>query len=283
VIRRITRGIDMLDDFFIRALLAAGMLAVFAGPLGCIILWRRYAYFGDTLAHSALLGLALALFLETGAAIPVFVVSGLIALILFYLQKSSRLASDALLGILSHSALALGLVTLSLMHWIRFDLTALLFGDLLAVSRSDLLIIPLVGSLTLVLLIFNWRALLVATVSPELAKAEGFRPDRTNLIFVLMVAGFIAIAIKMVGALLITALLVIPAAAARQIAVSPIQMAVGASFFGLSAVVAGLFGSLQFDTPSGPSIVLAAAGLFALSLLAKLAGFFRHKGGRHGA
>lgn len=257
----------MLDDFFTRALVAGVGVAIVAGPLGCFIVWRRLAYFGDTLAHAALLGVAMAFLFEVDVVVAVFAVSALVALALLALQRRAGLSSDALLGLLSHSALAIGLVALAFMTWVRFDLMGLLFGDILAVSRLDIAVIYGGGLLVLAVLWAIWRPLFAATVSVELAEAEGLNPNRAELIFMVLVAAVIAIAIKIIGVLLITALMIIPAATARRLSAGPEIMAVAATIIGIAAVVGGLFGSLYWDTPSGPSIVVAALILFLASLL----------------
>ena len=257
----------MLNDFFVRALVAGIGVAMVAGPLGCFIVWRRMAYFGDTLSHAALLGVALSLLLEVNTMLAVFVVSVGLSVLLLLLRRREGLSSDALLGLLSHSALAIGLVCLAFMTWVRMDLMGLLFGDILAVSRFDILIIYGGGAAVLGGLFYVWRALFAGTVSPDLAAAEGMSPERANLIFMLLLAAVIAIAMKIVGVLLITALLIIPAATARQFSSGPEQMAAIASVLGAVSVVTGLFASLNLDTPSGPSIVVAATLLFAVSLL----------------
>lgn len=257
----------MFDDFFVRALVSGIGVALIAGPLGCFIVWRRLSYFGDTLAHAALLGVALALLLEINVTIAVFLVSSSVAISLLFLQRKATLSSDALLGLLSHSALALGLVVLALMTNVRLDLMGLLFGDILSVSKFDIMVIYAGGALVLGTLAVIWRPLFAATVNRELAEAEGLNPDRVNIVFMLLMAIVIAIAMKIVGVLLITALLIIPAATARRFSVSPEQMALFAALIGACAVIAGLSGSLRWDTPSGPSIVVASVGLFILSLI----------------
>ncbi|QRM55749.1 metal ABC transporter permease [Sinorhizobium sp. BG8] len=257
----------MLDDFFIRALLAGTGLALTTGPLGCFVVWRRMAYFGDTMAHSALLGVALSLLLDFNLMISVFVVAAVVSLLLLLLQKRGSLSTDALLGILSHATLAIGLVMVSFMTWVRIDLVGFLFGDILAVSEADVDLVWGGGILVLFAIVYLWRPLLASTVNPELAEAEGLQPERARLWFMLLMALVIAIAMKIVGILLITSLLIIPAATARRFSSSPEVMAILASLLGILAVVGGLFGSLHFDTPSGPSIVVAALGLFMLSLL----------------
>jgi zinc transport system permease protein len=264
----------MLDDFFVRALAAGIGVALVSGPLGCFIVWRRLAYFGDTLAHSALLGVALALLLQVDVTAAVFVVCAVAAVSLVLVERRAGLSSDSLLGLLAHSSLALGLVVLAFLSSVRVDLMAFLFGDILAVSTADLAVIYGGGALVLVVLALVWRPLFAATVNRELAAAEGLHPERANLVFMLLMAVVIAIAMKIVGVLLITALLIIPAATARRLARGPEAMAGIAAGAGAVAVVAGLFGSLEWDTPSGPSIVVAAAVLFVLALVpgAALAG-----------
>lgn len=257
----------MLDDFFLRALLAGLGVALVAGPLGCFIVWRRMAYFGDTMAHSALLGIALAALFEVDLTLGVFAVAAGVALALVVLARSELVPTDSLLGILSHSTLALGLVLIAFMTWLRIDLSGYLFGDILAVDRADLAVIWAGGLVVLGVLAWIWRPLLAGTVNAELAAAEGLHPERARLVFMLLMAGVIATAMKVVGILLITALLIIPAAAARRFAPTPEVMAILAGALGAAAALGGLFASLRFDTPSGPSIVVAALGVFLLSLL----------------
>jgi zinc transport system permease protein len=258
----------MLDDFFARALVAGIGIALAAAPLGCFVVWRRMAYFGDTMAHSALLGIALSLLLGAQPMLGVFAVAALVSAALLLLSRRASLSNDALLGILSHSTLATGLVLVALMSSVRIDLLSLLFGDILAVTRTDLVVIYGVGAIVLAGMAWLWRRLLADTVSTELAQAEGLRPEGTRLAFMLLMALVIAIAMKIVGILLITSLLIIPAATARRFASSPEGMASLAALVGVLAVVGGLVGSLRWDTPSGPSIVVAALTLFLASLLA---------------
>ena len=257
----------MLDDFFFRALLGGIGVAIVAGPVGCFIIWRRLAYFGDTLSHSALLGVAMALLLELNITLSVFFISLIVSLLLLLLQKRASLSSDALLGLLAHATLAVGLVVLAFMTWVRVDLMGFLFGDILAVTTNDLAIIWFGGMVVLIGLSFIWRRLFAATVNYELAKAEGAKPDLTNIVFMVLVAAVIAVSMKLVGVLLITALLIIPAATARRFSTSPEHMAIIAAAIGALSVVVGLNGSLKWDTPAGPSIVVAALAGFIISVL----------------
>ncbi len=261
------RNIKMLDDFFIRALIAGIGIALVAGPLGCFVIWRRLSFFGDTLSHSALLGVTLALSFDINIALSVFFVSSAVALVLLKLQKTTNLPGDALLGLLAHSSLAVGLVVISFLSFIRFDIMGLLFGDILAVAPNDIFIIWIGGVLILLVLKIIWKPLFASTVNYELAEAEGMNPARVNAIFTILMAAIIAISIKMVGLLLITGMLIIPAAMARNLSNNPVQMVVYSVIGGLLSVIVGLFASLELNSPSGPSIITAALVLFILSLI----------------
>ena len=270
----------MLDDFFMRALLGGIGVALLAGPLGCFIVWRRLAYFGDTLSHSALLGVAMALLLDMNITVTVFIISVVVSMLLIFLQRRASLSSDALLGLLAHSTLAVGLVVLAFMTWVRVDLMGFLFGDILAISVKDIAIIWGGGLIVLALVSFIWKPLLASTVSYEIAVAEGLRPNLANFLFMVLMAGVIAISMKIVGVLLITALLIIPAATARRFSGNPEIMAVMASVLGAASVWLGLEGSLKWDTPAGPSIVVAALAFFIISVL-PLPKFKRQKNENH--
>ena len=257
----------MFDDFFTRALIAGVGIAIIAGPLGCLVIWRRLSYFGDTLSHSALLGVTLAYAFSINITLSVFIISSVVAILLINLQKRTKLAGDSLLGLLAHSTLAIGLVLIGFLSSIRFDLMGLLFGDILAVTTEDIALVWIGGIIILGILYFIWKSLFSATVNYDLAAAEGMKPEISNLIFTLLLAGVIALSIKMIGALLITGLLLIPAAIARNLSNSPKQMIIIAILAGIASVVLGLFTSLELNTSSGPSIVVVSLALFILSLI----------------
>ena len=257
----------MLDDFFIRALLAGFGIALVTGPIGCFIIWRRLSFFGDTLSHSALLGVTIAVFFDINIAVSVFAISSFIAIVLLKLQKTTKLPGDALLGLLAHSSLAVGLVVIGFLSSIRFDVMGLLFGDILAVNQNDLLLIWIGGALILLILKLIWKPLFAATVNHELAEAEGMNPEKYNIIFTILLAAIIAISIKIVGLLLITGMLIMPAAMARNISNNPTQMVKLSVLGGLLSVIIGLFASLEVNSASGPSIIAAALILFCFSLI----------------
>jgi zinc transport system permease protein len=255
-----------MADFVLRALAAGLLVALIAGPLGCFVVWRRMAYFGDTLAHSALLGISFSLLLDINLQLAVIFACLAIALLLVQMENRHHLATDTILGILAHSSLAFGLVMLSFTDS-NINLMAYLFGDLLTVSRLDLVWIASGVAAALVLLALNWNRLLTITLHQELAQVEGLQVARIRLLLMLLIATVIALSMHVVGILLITSLMVIPPACARRFSNSPEKMALSASLIGCFAVCGGLLTSFYLDTPSGPSIVVCAAVLFFISSL----------------
>lgn len=254
----------MFEDFFLRALLGGILIAIVAAPFGVFVVWRRLAYFGDTLAHSALLGVALGFLLHINLTLGVILVCLLVACLLYFFQRQQTLAGDTVLGILAHSSLSLGLVVLAFFETVRIDLMSYLFGDILAIGNNDLFWIAVCGVVALTLLAVIWRPLLNISIHEDLARVEGVRVDLVKLSFVCLLAILVAVMMKIVGLILVTSLFIIPAATARRFVRTPEMMAVLAGLFGVLAVVFGLFGSYRWDTPAGPSIVLAATILFIL-------------------
>lgn len=260
-------GVIMLD-FIVYALIAGISVAIVAGPLGAFVVWRRMAYFGDTLAHSALLGIALGILFDINLSLAVVLCCVALALGLVAMQRQHWIATDTLLGIMAHSALSLGLVAISLLDNVRIDLQAYLFGDLLAITPEDLKWILLGGIAVLAAIYWLWKPLLAITINEELAQVEGIQVARYRLALMLLIAMVIAGAMKLVGVLLITSLLIMPAAAARRISATPEQMAIFASMLGSIAVVGGIALSWFADTPAGPSVVVCALLIFLLIFFA---------------
>ncbi|MCL3881415.1 iron chelate uptake ABC transporter family permease subunit [Marivita sp. GX14005] len=257
----------ILDNFLWRAALAGVGVAVAAAPLGCFVVWRRMAYFGDATAHAAILGVALAL----SADLPVFLGALAVALAVAWTVSSlsgRNVAVDTLLGVLAHSALAVGLVAVSFLENVRIDLMAFLFGDILAVDQWDVLVIWGGAVAVAGLLAWRWSALLTATLNEDLAYASGIDPQREKLILTLTLALVVAVSIKVVGVLLIGAMLIVPPAAARVFSRTPEQMAFIAGAIGIVSALGGLAASWHLDTPTGPTIVTVAAALFGICTLA---------------
>ena len=255
----------MIDDFFLRAILGGLGVALIAGPLGCFMVWRRMAYFGATLSHAALLGIALGLLLGVQPMFGVLMVCLVVALLMGarrWPMRENLLSEDTLLGILAHGTLALGLVTVAFLDTVRFDLNAYLFGDILAVSMVDLYWLYGGGVAVAIILAVLWQPLLFATVHEELAKVEGVPVHALRLVYMLMLAGVVALAMKVVGILLVTSLLIIPAASVRPLSSTPEQMGILAALAGCLSIAGGLWGSVLYDVPSGPATVVAALVLF---------------------
>lgn len=252
-------------DILLPSILAGLGIAIISGPLGSLVVWRKMAYFGDTLAHASLLGLALGFLLDINLYLALVVCCLGLAVLLAALQEQKVIATDTLLGILAHSSLSLGLVAVSFLDNVRVDLMSYLFGDLLAIGPSDLTFIYLGGAVIMALLVFFWRSLLSTSISEELASVEGINVPLMRVVLMLLVGLVIAVGMKFVGALIITSLLIIPAATARRFARTPEQMAIGASCIGMVSVLCGLSLSWLYDTPAGPSVVISAAAMFMLS------------------
>ena len=266
-----TGCIPMLDDFLIRAGLAVIALALATAPLGCFVIWRRMAYFGDATAHAAILGVAIAFGFNISVGIGVLAVALGMALSVTALSNRGH-AMDGALGALSHSALALGLVAISLIRGVRIDVEAYLFGDILAVTQSDLWVIWLGALAVPALILWRWQNLLTTTLNTEIARASGINPEREQIVLTLALAIVVALSIKIVGALLISAMLLIPPSAARNFARTPAGMALLAVGLSVMAGLGGLWLSFSADTPAGPSVVVMAAAIFLFTQL------FRRKG-----
>ncbi len=256
-----------MDDFFIRALIGSVAIAAVSGPFGAVLVWRKMSYFGSAIAHSALLGVAIALLIEINMTLALLVFCMLTAVLLLLLERQTKLANDTLLGILAHSGLAIGLVAVAFIDDVRVDLMAYLVGDVLALTDAQTYWVCALAIIALLVLALIWRSLIALTVSEELAAVEGVAVTRVKFSYVLLLAGLIAIGINIVGVLLVISLLIIPAAVARLYSSTPEQMAIRAAVCGVISAIAGLYGSLFWDIPAGPAIVVAAAGLFVIASL----------------
>lgn len=259
-------GIPM-DEIVLRALAGAALLGAACGPVGAFVLWRRMAYIGASIAHMALLGAALGLVIGV-APIAGVVATSVLAATLMVRAEGSLVPADTLIGIIGHAGLALGFILLATLETMRADLMGYLFGDVLALEDIDIALVAIASVAALATLAAVWRPLLAGTVSPDIAAAEGIATGPARAAFLVLVALLVAFGLKVVGALLIVALLIVPPAAARPLARSPETMAVLAALFGALAAPLGLWGAFAFDVPAGPAIVLAAAFLFLVSLAA---------------
>ncbi len=254
----------IIDDFILRALVAGLCVAVMTGGLGVFILWRRMVYFGDTISHASLLGVSLGFLLGVSINVGIIVISLLIALLMVYMQRKRSLGNDTMLGILAHSTLSLGLITMGFIEGVQIDLNAWLFGDILAVSYTDLGFLLLAMVVVCGILVAIWQPLLSLTVHEDLARVEGVKVTQVSLLYTALIALTVAVTMKVIGALLISSMLIIPAAAARRLATTPEGMALMAIVVGIMAVLGGMLLSWFWDTPAGPSIVMVATTLFVV-------------------
>ena len=254
------------DPFILRGILAGIAVALISGLVGCFVVWRRMSYYGESIAHSSLLGVGFAILMGVSINLGIVFTCLLFGILFLWLQHSKVLSSDTLLGVLAHLALALGIIVISL-NKIKIDIHAFLFGDILTVSSSDLWGMYLGVLIAVFLICYNWSSLLLVTIDEDLAKAEGVNTLNINLLFTFILTIVVAISIQIIGLLLITAMLIIPAAASRRLTNSPETMALVATFIGIVSVILGIMLSVEIDAPSGPSIVLVSAILFFLSPL----------------
>jgi zinc transport system permease protein len=252
------------DPFILRGILAGIAVALISGLVGCFVVWKRMSYYGESIAHSSLLGVGFAILMGVSINLGIVFTCLLFGILFLWLQHSKVLSSDTLLGVLAHLALALGIIVISL-NKIKIDIHAFLFGDILTVSSSDLWAMYLGVLIAVFLICYNWSSLLLVTIDEDLAKAEGVNTLNINLLFTSILTIVVAISIQIIGLLLITAMLIIPAAASRRLTNSPETMALVATFIGIVSVILGILLSVEIDAPSGPSIVLVSAILFFLS------------------
>lgn len=257
----------MIDEFIVNALIAGALVAAIAGPLGCFMVWRKMAYFGDTVSHSALMGVALGIAFDSENPLIMIATCTSVAMFLLFLQRDKRFSSDTLLGILAHSALSVGMIIISMMDHFRQDMMYYLVGDILAISMNDIYTIGGVVVASVICLAIIWRPLLSLTVHEDLAQIEGVKVSIVKIAYMLLIAFLVAVALKVIGVLLITALMIIPAAAARTISNTPLQMIFLSSLGGIISVVGGIGVSSLWDVPTGPAIVLSATLLFLVGRL----------------
>lgn len=257
----------MIDHFLLYALLGGIGLSLIAGPLGCFVIWRKMAFFGDAISHSALLGVGFGIYMKIDPFLTILSVSFAIALFLLWADKFKMLATDTYLGIASHTCLSSGLILLSLLPSQKLNLMTFLLGDILSLTMQDLIFIYAGAAITYLILYFSWTKLIAMSLSEDIALSENIPVKKYKFFLLLALVLIIAFAVKIVGVLLITALFIIPAATAHSFSSTPERMAIGASIVAIFANISGIGASYYFNTPTGPSIVFAAAVVFfALSI-----------------
>ena len=274
IIKTLSLEKKIIDPFILRGLLAGMAVALVTGTVGCFVVWRRMSYYGESIAHSSLLGVGFAIVMGVSINLGIVFTCLLFGFLLLWLQQSKDLPTDTLLGVLSHFALSISIIIISL-NKIKIDLHSFLFGDILTVTSNDLWWMYLGGIIVLILIFLNWSSLILVTIDEDLAKAEGINPLFVNLLLTTILTIVVAISVKIIGILLITSMLIIPAAASRRLVNSPESMALLATVFGILSVIFGIFLSVEIDTPSGPTIVVVSSFLFLGTTFLSL--FFKKK------
>ena len=264
IIKTLSLEKKITDPFIIRGILAGIAVALISGLVGCFVVWRRMSYYGESIAHSSLLGVGLGILMGIGINLGVIFTCLLFGILFLWLQQSKVLSSDTLLGVLAHLALSVGVIVIS-MNRVKIDIHSFLFGDILTVTQNDLWGMYLAVLVVVIIICLYWSSLLLVTIDEDLAKAEGVNPLFINLLLTSILTIVVAVSIQIIGLLLITSMLIIPAAASRRLVNSPETMAVVATVIGILSVIIGIFLSVEIDAPSGPSIVVVSAVLFFLS------------------
>lgn len=251
-------------DFLTLPILASLLIPLLSAPMGCILIWRRMTFFGDTLAHASMLGAALAIVMQMAVIYGLIIVSLLMAVILTISQKDKSLSHDSWLGVISYGALAMGLLLLYGSGIRGIDPHQILIGDILTASWEDVGLIAMVAVCSGIFIYANWQQIILLTLDLDFAKAKQVNTQRVELLLMLTLSMAIAAILKIIGALLAPALLIFPAVTARKLANSPVKMIYVAIATGILMNCVGLFGSLHFDCPTGPAIILTGVIIFAI-------------------
>ena len=257
---------DWLDEYLWRSIAAGLIMVSIAAPMGCLMVWQRLAFLSDTLGHAAVLGVGVGLMLQLVPIVGVLAVALLIVFSLSRVSNFNTALSETTLAIISHTGLAGGIILVGLLPARSVNLEAILFGDLLATSRTDLLELLATTLVLAVLLVRHWREFVALSVSREIAQAEGIAVRRVQFLMYAMIALLVAVMMKVMGVLLIAAMLVIPTSSARLFSSSPEQMVAISALYGLGALGGGIASSYHFDWQTGPAIVVSATALLLVSL-----------------
>ncbi len=255
-------------QFMQRALIAGTLMGLTLSLLGVFVVLRKSAFFGDAVAHFAFAGIAVGFLLAVNPLLAAVVVSLILALGMGYIQSQApRQSLDTIIGIFFSGAAALGIFIIGLLEGYRVDLFQFLFGDIIAVSRVDMVVAAAITIVVIGLLLAIWRELFKVTFNREIAFISGVRVSLLDYVFLGLLAAVTAMSIKIVGIILVPALLVIPAATAKNISQNFRQMVFYSGLFGVLSVIGGLVGSFYLNTASGATIVLLSILFFVLTLV----------------
>jgi len=261
-----------MTEIMLIALLAALPLAAFAGALGCVVLWRGMAYFGDAMAHAAMLGVALSLMVPSlPVALCMFAVIVVAAMLMQHSERTRAISPNTALAIMAYGALSAGILLAIYNGAGAVDVHTYLLGDVLTLNPRDAVITAIASALGLGLLALRFRAFVLLATDSALARIAGLSVPQLRWLLTVLLSMLVAFAVPLVGVLLVTALLIIPAAAARFIAHTPVQMAVASSLLAMAGVAGGIKLAFVYDLPPAPSIVALLTAVFVLITLVKKA------------
>ncbi|KDB19613.1 metal ABC transporter permease [Wolbachia endosymbiont of Glossina morsitans morsitans] len=259
----------LTQDFFINSLVAVVVISLVTGALGSFMIWQRLSYLGDSLSHSSLLGVALALIFEISPSLSIMLIAITFA-ILLSLNFNRLYSADTILNIVTNVVLSSSLILMSFLPSGNNSIISSLFGDILTLDQSDIVLIFLTSAVVTLILIFRWRYWLMISINQDLAVVEKINVNFVRLEFLITLAIFIAIAAKLIGILLVAAFLLIPAASARLISKTPMEMIIVATVFSVISGISGLMLSASFDLLTGPAIILVAAVYLIIAYFIRL-------------
>ena len=249
-----------MKNILLNAVITVFGISIGVGPIGSFVLWKKLSYFGDTIAHSALLGVTLAMIMHVHHIIGILLIATLPSLML--LQLRNYYTKDMLFNITSNSSLALASIILSIIPLSNTNvITSMLFGDVLAIDYSDIIVLYIATISIATIIACQWKKWLLITISTDLAIVAKLNTKILEIEFMILLSILIAVSINIIGILLITSLLIIPAATARVIIKTPIQMIVLSSILCFTSSICGLFASYTFDIPAGPSIIMMSTAI----------------------
>lgn len=257
------------QSFFINSLIAVIMISLVTGALGSFMIWQRLSYLGDSLSHSSLLGIALALIFNISPSVSIMLIAIMFA-ILLSLNFNKLYSADTILNIVTNVVLSSSLILMSFLPSGNNSIISSLFGDILMIDQSNIISISLTSVIVTLILIFRWRYWLMISINQDLATVEKVHVNFVRLEFLIILAIFIAISAQLIGILLIAAFLLIPAASARLISKTPMQMIIVATVFSVISGVSGLILSASFDLLTGPAIILIAAVYLIIAYFIRL-------------
>lgn len=257
--------IEMLQlPFMQRAIIAGAVLGIVLAYLGIFVTLQRMAFFSDGIAHAALAGAAIGLLTRFSPLLSALIFSMFLAALIYWLEKKSSLSSDSIIGILFTSGMALGIVLISLRRGYQPELLSYLFGNILAIRRQDLLVIALISMLIMVFILTQKRRLTLLALDREMAAMAGVNPDFYQLLLYIMLAAALVMGIRVLGIILVSAILIIPVSSARLLSRSFKTLIWWTLGISESTMIAGLLISYYLNLPSGAVIVLTGSTVFAL-------------------